>query len=115
MTRIKITLSEIGIGTTTSRSCRRTLGVLCQWLKVYRTRRLRFAKIWRPSFTLYTQETKLSSTRIMLAASFETSELGMSKAIPESARVSMGLSLTLLPVTPTMRPRLWARLTISSL
>lgn len=81
----------------------------------YRMERLRFAKIRRPSLTPSTMVEKSSSSRSMLAASFETSEPEMFIAIPRSAFLSAGASLTPSPVTPTMCPSAWACLTISSL
>ena len=58
----------------------------------------------RPSSMARTIDVKLSSTRIMLAASFETSVPLMPIAIPMSARLRAGASFTPSPVTATISP-----------
>jgi len=58
----------------------------------------------RPSSTARTIELKLSSVRTIVAASFETSVPLMPIAIPMSARLRAGASLTPSPVTATISP-----------
>jgi hypothetical protein len=82
-----------------------------EWLIVYWMLRLRFEKMRRPSWTPLTVLAKLSSRRIMFAASLLTSEPEMFIAMPRSAFLSAGLSFTPSPVTPTMWPSACARLT----
>ena len=62
----------------------------------------------RPSSMALTIVLKLSSARIMLAASFDTSVPVMPIAIPMSARLSAGAS----PVTATISP---SSLTVSAI
>jgi len=66
----------------------------------------------RPSSMALTIVLKLSSARIMLAASFDTSVPVMPIAIPMSARLSAGASFTPSPVTATISP---SSLTVSAI
>ncbi len=59
----------------------------------------------RPSSTAASMLAKLSSVRIMAAASFETSVPVMPMATPISARLSAGASFTPSPVMATTSPR----------
>ena len=73
------------------------------------------AKIERPSRTAGTIVAKLSSARIMLAASFVTSVPVMPMATPMSADLSAGASFTPSPVMATMLPSAWSASTMRSL
>ena len=73
------------------------------------------AKIPRPSRTALTIVAKLSSARIMSAASLATSVPVMPIATPMSAALSAGASLTPSPVIATIRPSAWSASTIRSL
>ena len=63
-------------------------------------------KMPRPSSTAATMEAKLSSVRVMAAASLLTSVPVMPMATPMSAFLSAGASLTPSPVMATMCPLL---------
>ncbi len=63
-----------------------------------------FEKMARPSSTAATIDAKLSSIRIMSAASFETSVPLTPIATPMSAALSAGASLTPSPVMATTAP-----------
>mmetsp|Transcript_12652 Transcript_12652/g.39928 ORF Transcript_12652/g.39928 Transcript_12652/m.39928 type:complete len:222 (+) Transcript_12652:1460-2125(+) len=76
---------------------------------------LRLSKMRRPSSTPLTMEAKLSSMRIMSAASLETSLPAMPMATPMSPFLSAGASLTPSPVTATISPRRCAFSTMRSL
>ena len=66
---------------------------------------LMLAYTFRPLTTARTMVAKLSSARIMDAASLETSVPVMPMATPMSAFFSAGASLTPSPVMETMQPR----------
>mmetsp|Transcript_17079 Transcript_17079/g.20563 ORF Transcript_17079/g.20563 Transcript_17079/m.20563 type:complete len:247 (-) Transcript_17079:1785-2525(-) len=74
----------------------------------------KLSKIRRPSSTPFTMEAKLSSIRIISAASLETSFPAIPMAIPMLPFFSAGASFTPSPVTATTSPRLWLFSTISS-
>mmetsp|Transcript_10974 Transcript_10974/g.26519 ORF Transcript_10974/g.26519 Transcript_10974/m.26519 type:complete len:210 (-) Transcript_10974:1274-1903(-) len=80
--------------------------------KVYAIDFFRLSKISRPSSTPLTIELKLSSRRIMSAASLETSEPAIPMATPILAFFKAGESLTPSPVTATILPRRWQFSTI---
>mmetsp|Transcript_105942 Transcript_105942/g.257362 ORF Transcript_105942/g.257362 Transcript_105942/m.257362 type:complete len:248 (-) Transcript_105942:2817-3560(-) len=82
--------------------------------RVYAIDFFRLSKIRRPSSTPFTIEAKLSSRRIMSAASFETSVPAMPIATPMLAFLSAGASLTPSPVTATTLPFFWNWSTIMS-
>ena len=73
------------------------------------------AKIARPSPTASTIVAKLSSARIMSAASLVTSVPATPIATPMSADRSAGASFTPSPVMATIAPRSWRASTIRSL
>ena len=73
------------------------------------------SKMPRPSRTASTMVAKLSSARIMFAASLVTSVPVMPMAIPMSADFSAGASLTPSPVIATIFPSAWSASTIRSL
>jgi hypothetical protein len=73
------------------------------------------AKIPRPSRTAATIVAKLSSARIIFAASFDTSVPVIPIAMPMSARFSAGASLTPSPVIATMLPSACSASTMRSL
>ena len=73
------------------------------------------AKIPRPSRIAATIVAKLSSARIMSAASFVTSVPVMPIATPMSADFSAGASLTPSPVMATIAPSACSASTIRSL
>lgn len=62
-------------------------------------------KIFRPHLTAVTMEAKLSSSRIISAASLATSVPLIPIAKPTSALLSAGASLVPSPVTATTLPR----------
>ena len=62
------------------------------------------SKIARPSLTALTIEAKLSSVKIISAASFATSVPVIPIAIPIFAFFKAGASLTPSPVTATISP-----------
>ena len=74
-----------------------------------------FAKMPRPSRIAATIVAKLSSARIMSAASLATSVPAMPIATPMSAAFSAGASFTPSPVIATIRPSAWSASTIRSL
>ena len=73
------------------------------------------ARMARPSRTAVTMVAKLSSARIMSAASFVTSVPVTPMATPMSADFSAGASFTPSPVMATMLPSAWRASTIRSL
>ena len=73
------------------------------------------SKMTRPSSTAATMVAKLSSSKIISAASLETSVPVIPMATPISARLSAGASLTPSPVMATISPFAWSELTMSSL
>ena len=73
------------------------------------------AKMPRPSRMALTMVAKLSSARIMSAASLATSVPATPMATPMSAALSAGASLTPSPVMATIRPSAWSASTIRSL
>mmetsp|Transcript_49857 Transcript_49857/g.69207 ORF Transcript_49857/g.69207 Transcript_49857/m.69207 type:complete len:204 (-) Transcript_49857:851-1462(-) len=75
---------------------------------------LRLSKISLPSSMPLTMDAKLSSSRIMSAASWLTSEPVMPMAMPMSACLRAGESLTPSPVTATMSPLRWKPSTMRS-
>ena len=70
------------------------------------------SKIARPSLTALTIDAKLSSVKIISAASFATSVPVIPIAIPMFAFFKAGASLTPSPVTATISPNSWRRETI---
>jgi hypothetical protein len=74
-----------------------------------------FAKIPRPSRTAETIVAKLSSARIMFAASFATSVPAIPIATPMSAALRAGASFTPSPVIATIAPPALSAFTIRSL
>ena len=74
-----------------------------------------FPKTARPSSTAETIEAKLSSVKVIAAASLVTSVPVMPMAIPMSAFFSAGASLTPSPVIATEWPRCWNAVTTRSL
>ena len=74
-----------------------------------------FPKTARPSSTAETIEAKLSSVRVIAAASLVTSVPVMPMAIPMSAFFSAGASLTPSPVIATEWPLFWNAVTTRSL
>mmetsp|Transcript_12871 Transcript_12871/g.22076 ORF Transcript_12871/g.22076 Transcript_12871/m.22076 type:complete len:234 (-) Transcript_12871:171-872(-) len=81
---------------------------------VYAIDFLRLSKIRRPSSIPATMDEKLSSNKIISAASLDTSEPAMPMATPIFAFFSAGESFTPSPVTATIRPRRWQFSTIMS-
>ncbi len=75
---------------------------------------VRLSKTPRPSSTAASMEAKLSSVRIMSAASLETSVPVMPMAMPMSACLRAGASLTPSPVIATTWPRDWRDFTSRS-
>ena len=73
------------------------------------------SKMPRPSRTASTMVAKLSSARIILAASFVTSVPVTPIAMPMSADFSAGASLTPSPVIATMLPSACSASTMRSL
>ena len=73
------------------------------------------AKMPRPSRTAATIVAKLSSARIMSAASLVTSVPVMPIATPMSAALSAGASFTPSPVIATICPSAWSASTMRSL
>ena len=73
-------------------------------VKMYVTNLRILAYTARPSSTAWTIEAKLSSVRIMSAASLATSVPARPMATPMSAFLSAGASLTPSPVTATTWP-----------
>ena len=73
------------------------------------------AKMARPSRTAATMVAKLSSARIILAASLVTPVPVMPMAMPMSADFNAGASLTPSPVMATMLPSAWRASTMRSL
>ena len=76
---------------------------------------LMLSKMPRPSSTAATIEAKLSSVRVIAAASLVTSVPVMPIATPMSAFLSAGASLTPSPVMATTWPLLWKAVTTRSL
>ncbi len=74
-----------------------------------------FPKTMRPSSTAATMVAKLSSSRVMPAASLLTSVPAMPIAMPTSAFLRAGASLTPSPVIATTSPRLCQAVTTRSL
>ena len=70
------------------------------------------SKMRRPSRTARTMVAKLSSSRIMCAASLATSVPVMPMAMPMSARFSAGASFTPSPVMATNSPCAWSACTM---
>mmetsp|Transcript_39307 Transcript_39307/g.99062 ORF Transcript_39307/g.99062 Transcript_39307/m.99062 type:complete len:280 (-) Transcript_39307:1742-2581(-) len=81
---------------------------------VYAMDFLRLSKMRRPSSTPRTMDAKLSSSRIMSAASLDTSDPVMPMAMPMSAFFSAGESFTPSPVTATTDLARWLPSTITS-
>ncbi len=73
------------------------------------------SKIARPSSTAATIEAKLSSASTMSAASLDTSVPVMPMAMPMSARLRAGASLTPSPVIATTAPLARSASTMRSL
>mmetsp|Transcript_21739 Transcript_21739/g.73882 ORF Transcript_21739/g.73882 Transcript_21739/m.73882 type:complete len:215 (+) Transcript_21739:1245-1889(+) len=84
-------------------------------VRVYAIDFFRLSKMRRPSSTPFTMEAKLSSMRIMSAASLDTSLPAMPIATPMLPFFSAGASFTPSPVTATISPRRWQFSTMRSL
>lgn len=88
-------------------------GVKC--VSVYRMLFFKLANTRRPSEIPATIDVKLSSSKIIDAASLLTSEAVLFIEMPKSAFFKAGLSFTPSPLTPTICPLAWHLVTISNL